>query len=236
MALIFFPFSEKMETFRETSSRVVNEVMSHLDILEGTQYSEVMNDVRIALVNGLRDLREIVVENKEEIKINPKAAVGTLQIEGRKYRVCHMASQTGGIGLNAVGGIGVAWAEQAAFNMSMKICTNVVNKRNGELWGIVVAAKTGIARKFDKIIIATDDYTYTKRVMKDLKEGKFDEKDECKMLVERIREAEKKIEIRIPDEIEAGIIASTGDKVKKVSIKLAKDACVEAKKEMGHAK
>ena len=63
--------------------------MQHLDILQGTTFSETINDARIELTNGLEDLMSMVYES-QELQVNPKAVVGTYHLDGKKYRVCYM--------------------------------------------------------------------------------------------------------------------------------------------------
>ena len=46
--------------------------MQHLDILQRTEFSESINDVRIQLTNGLEDLMSMVYES-QELQVNPKA-------------------------------------------------------------------------------------------------------------------------------------------------------------------
>ena len=221
-----------MDAYKEKTRRVMQEVMSRVTVLEGTEYSDVINEVGIELEQGLKELREIVEEKKNEIEVNPKMSVLTLTTAGEKYRICYVTNLVGGQGAHAFGGVGVAWAEKCSHNMGMKICTNEVNRRNGEIWGIIIAAKTAVARKYPRIIVMTEENTYTTRLMRDIRGGKLDEVEGCKVLVEKIKELDGEVEIRIPDEIEVGMIGTSGQKIMLISRKMAKEAYRDAKKQM----
>ena len=67
-----------MDAYKEKTRRVMQEVMSRVTVLEGTEYSDVINEVGIELEQGLKELREIVEEKKNEIEVNPKMSVLTL--------------------------------------------------------------------------------------------------------------------------------------------------------------
>ena len=96
-----------------------------------------------------------------------------------------MVAYHSGDGVNAVGGIGVAWGEKVAFNMGSKVQTSVVNKRTCELWGILFACCIAEARKCARILIMTEEVSYTRKL---LMNGKLDGYDDCKVIVEKIKD------------------------------------------------
>ena len=218
-----------MEIVKSEARRVVDDVLAHLEVLEGTDYADCVNKVRIELTNRLEDI-VCMIQSNNELEINPKSTINTMWIERKKYRICHVAVQLAGEGKNAFGAVGVVWAEEIQYNVSMQVMTNTVNKRTSELWAMAIAAKTAKTRDFKHIMIMTDNYTYTKRLLKDLEEGKLDN-TECKVLVEKIREyMNEGLEIRIPDEVEDACIRSGSTAVVKKAKKLAREAFQEAKK------
>ena len=99
-----------------------------------------------------------------------------------------MVAYQSGDGVNAVGGVGVAWGEKVVFNMGSKVQTNVVNKRTCELWGILIACCIAEARKYARILIMTEEVSYTRKL---LMNGKLD--DDCKVIVEKIKEYSGKV-------------------------------------------
>ena len=78
----------------------------------------------------------------------------------------------------------------------------------------------------------TEENTYTTRLMRDIRGGKLDEVEGCKVLVEKIKELDGEVEIRIPDEIEVGMIGTSGQKIMLISRKMAKEAYGDAKKQI----
>ena len=56
-----------MDEFKKECDHLIDEVMNCLEILNGTEYSEVANDVRIMLTNKVNDLKTFV-EVKEIAK------------------------------------------------------------------------------------------------------------------------------------------------------------------------
>lgn len=69
----------------------------------------------------------------------------------------------------------------------MRVLSNAVNKRTSELWAILIAARTAIARGFDRIIISSENYTLTKRLFTDAMAGKLDQTD-CSALANKLKE------------------------------------------------
>ena len=220
-----------MEAFKNEVDRITEDVMQHMDILQGTEFSECINDVRLELTNRLGDLISMVHE-KNEIQVNPKAVVTTYFLDGKNYRVCHVTAMVAGEGNRAFGGVGVAWAEEIPYNTAMRVATNTVNKRTAELWGIVVAAKVALTRNYQHIMIASQNFTYTRRLIQELRAGNLDN-TECSILAAKIREYEGTgLEIRIPDEVEDAVVKSSGKAIMTKSKKLAKEAFLEAKRNL----
>ena len=218
-----------MDPLRNLVSKITEDVMQHLDILQGTAFSETINDARIELTNGLEDLMSMVYES-QELQVNPKAVVGTYLLDGKKYRVCYITAMTAGEGRKAFGGVGVAWAEDIAYNVAMPVATNNVNKRTSELWAIAIAAKTALTRNYQHILVSSQNFTYTRKLFQELRAGNLDN-TECAVLINKIREYENAgLEIRIPDEIDDAVVNSSGKAVMTKSKKLAKDAFLEAKR------
>ena len=218
-----------MESFKSEISKVVEDVMQHLDALQGTQYVDCVDNVRLELTNRLEDMAAMV-QNSAEISVNPKSVVKTIWLDGKNYRICHISAQIGGEGCRAFGGVGVAWAEEIPYNISLPVLTNTVNKRTSELWAITAAAKIAITRNYNHIMVSSPNFTYTRRLMKELDEGKLDN-SECRILVTRIKEFRNAgLEIRIPDEVDDATIKSGSPKAVEKANKLAKEAFQEGKR------
>ena len=219
-----------MDKLKSEVSKMVDDVMSHLSVLEGTPHADCINLVHLELSNRLEDIVNMV-HTSETLAVNPKAVVSFFTIEGQRYRICHIAAQIGGEGMSARGGVGVCWAEDVAYNISMRVLSNTVNKRTSQLWAILIAARTAIARGFPRIIVSSEDYSFTNRVFTDAMAGKLDQ-TECATLVAKLKEyVDTGLVIRIPDEIEDACIGSGSVKVRKQAKKLAKDAFTEARKD-----
>lgn len=219
-----------MDKLKSEVSKTVDEVMIHLAVLEGTPYADCINTVRLELSNRLEDLVNMI-NSTNELEVNPKATVQFSDIEGERYRICHTSVQLAGEGTSACGGVGVAWAEDVPFNISMKVLPNTVNKRTSELWSVLIAARTAIVRGFPRIIVCSENCALTKRILTEALAGKLDH-TECSTLVAKLKEyADTGLAIRIPDEIEDACISSGATRVKKQAKKLAKDAFTEAKRD-----
>lgn len=220
----------RMDTLRSEIRKTLDDVVNHLEVLEGTPYTDCINLVRIELSNRLEDIANMVTSN-DTLVVNPKALIHFTNIEGVRYRVCHIAAQLAGEGTSACAGVGVAWAEDVPYNISMRVLSNAVNKRTSELWAILIAARTAIARGFARIIICSENYTLTKRLFTDATTGKLDQ-TECVTLANKLKEyVGTGLVIRIPDEIEDACVSSGTMKVKKQAKKLAKDAFNEARRD-----
>ena len=219
-----------MDALKTEIRSILDDVLAHLSVLEGTPHNDCINLVRIELSNRLEDLVNMVSAT-DTLEVNPKATVSFTDIEGERYRICHIVTQIGGEGTSACGGVGVTWAEDVPYNVSMRVLSNAVNKRTSELWAILIAARTAIARGFARIIISSENYTLTKRLFTDAMAGKLDQTD-CSALANKLKEyTNTGLIIRIPDEIEEACISSGATKVKKQAKKLAKEAFGEAKKD-----
>ena len=218
-----------MEAFKNESYKLIQDVMLHLEILQGTQFSDCIDDVRLELTNGIEDLAAMV-QNSHELKVDPKAVVSTQVVGGKKFRICHIATMVAGEGNRAIGGVGITWAESIPYNMGMRVATNTVNKKNAELWAIAVAAKTALTRGYRQILVSSQNFTFTRKLMQNLNEGKLDN-TECHTLVNKIREYESQgLEIMIPDEVDDAVVTSSGKRVAEKAKKLAKEAFQEAKR------
>ena len=62
--------------------------------------------------------------------------------------------------------------------------------------------------------------------------GKLDGYDDCKVIVEKIKEYSGKVAVLIPDVVQTAVIRSSQENVLKECKKLAKEALKEAKNEM----
>ena len=219
-----------MDKLKSEVGKTVDEVMIHLAVLEGTPYTDCINLVRLELSNRLEDLVNLI-NSTAELEVNPKAIVQFSDIEGERYRICHTSAQLGGEGASACGGVGIAWAEDVPFNISMKVLPNTVNKRTSEIWAVLIAARTAIVRGFPRIIICSENCALTNRMITDALTGKLDN-TECSALVVKLKEyVETGLVIRIPDEIEDACISSGATRIKKQAKKLAKDAFTEARRD-----
>ena len=219
-----------MDEFKKECDHLIDEVMSCLDILDGTEYSEVANDVRIMLSNKMKDLQTFV-EGKQIAKEG--GGVKTLVVDGKRFKICYVSSIVEGHGSDAVGGIGVSWGEKVDFNMGMQVQTNEVNRKTTELWGILVALNIADARKYKNIMILTDEVTYTRRMLKMIMENTLKDSVGSEVLVTKLSELCNRIEICVPDDVGVAEIRSCGEKMKKISLKFANDAVKEAKKNRG---
>ena len=218
-----------MEAFKTESYKLIQEVMLHLDILQGTQFSDCIDDVRLELTNGIEDLT-MLVQNSHDLKVDARAIVGTHVVGGKKFRICHIATMVAGEGCRAIGAVGVSWGESIPYNMGMRVGTNTVNKKNAELWAIAVAAKTALTRGYRHILVSSQNFTFTRKLMQNLNEGKLDN-TECHTLVIKIREYKNQgLDIMIPDEVDDAVVTSSGKRVAEKAKKLAKEAFQEAKR------
>ena len=216
-----------MDEFKKECDHLIDEVMNCLEILNGTEYSEVANDVRIMLTNKVNDLKTFV-EVKEIAKEG--GGVKTYVIDGKRVKICYMSAIVEGQGVGAVGGIGVSWGEKVDFNMGMQVQTNEVNRMTTELWGILVAMSIAEARKYKSILIVTDEVTYTNRLVKMIKDNTIKEKVGSEVLVNKLVELCNKVEICVPNDAEVAGIRSCQERMKKISLKHATEAVKEAKK------
>ena len=188
------------------------------------QHEEMIDNVRICLCNGLDELSTCVESEK---LVKKDGGVRVYMVGDCKAKVCQMVAYQSCDGVNAVGGVGVAWGEKVVFNMGSKVQTNVVNKRTCELWGILFACCIAEARKYARILIMTEEVSYTRKL---LMNGKLD--DDCKVIVEKIKEYSGKVAVLIPDVVQTAVIRSSQENVLKECKKLAKEALKEAKNEM----
>ena len=62
--------------------------------------------------------------------------------------------------------------------------------------------------------------------------GKLDGYDDCKVIVEKIKEYSGRVDVTIPDDVQTAVIRSSQENVLKECKKLAKEALKEAKNEM----
>ena len=88
-----------------------------------------IDNVRICLCNGLDELSTCVESEK---LVKKDGGVRVYMVGDCKAKVCQMVAYQSCDGVNAVGGVGVAWGEKVAFNMGSKVQTSVVNKRTCE--------------------------------------------------------------------------------------------------------
>ena len=226
---VFSLFFLQMDKFRSECTNVIEDAMKYLEVLQGTEYEELINDVRISLSNGFEELATFVEAEKLAKK---EGGVKVVMIEGHRVKVCYMTAYCSGDGRNAVGGVGVAWGEKIQFNMGTKVQTNVVNKRNAEIWGMTVACCVAEARKYSRIMIMTEEITYTAKILRDLESGRMDNFEDCKVLVEMFKKYSGKVKIMLPDDVLWAEYKSSQENVIKESKKKAKDALKNAKTEM----
>ena len=113
-----------MDSFNREALKIIDDVMQHLDVLQGTEYANCADDVRIELTNRLEDLAAMV-QSKADLEVNPKATIQTIWLDNRKYRICHINTQIAGEGIKAFGGVGVAWAEDISYNIGLQVTTNI---------------------------------------------------------------------------------------------------------------
>ena len=226
---LYVNFLIQMDKFRSECSGIVEEVVKQLEGLNGTQHEELIGNVRICLSNGLDELSTFVESEKI---VKKDGGVRVYMVGGHKAKVCQMVAYHSGDGVNAVGGIGVAWGEKVAFNMGSKVQTSVVNKRTCELWGILIACCIAEARKYARILIMTEEVSYTRKLLMNVMSGKLDGYDDCKVIVEKIKEYSGRVDVTIPDDVQTAVIRSSQENVLKECKKLAKEALKEAKNEM----
>ena len=202
-------FLIQMDKFCTECANIVEEVVKQLEGLQGTQHEELIDNVRICLSNGLDELTTFV--DSEKI-VKKDGGVKVYIVEGHKVRVCQMVAYQSGDGVNAVGGVGVAWGEKLAFNIGSKVQTSIVNKRTAELWGILVACCIAEARKYGRIMIMTEEVSYTRKLLMNVMDGKLDKYDDCKLIAEMIKSYSGKMVVLIPDDVQTAVIRSSQEK------------------------
>ena len=87
----------------------------------------------------------------------------------------------------------------------------MVERKTAEVWGILVALSVASARKYKAIMVATEHPSFTRVVLKELKDGKLANLASFEALDEKFKEyMGKGIEIEAPNEVEqAGIESSS---------------------------
>ena len=220
-----------MDCFKNHCRGIVDTVMGHLQVLEGTEYSDTGDLVRIDLSNMLQDLT-LMVERNDILQFNDKRGLRCVTSGGIRYRVCHLSTVFAGEGGKAAGGVGLAWGEGVEFNAGMKVITNVVNKKTAEMWGLLAIAATCEARRYKEVMIVTENCNFTRRLLLDLKDKKYDGSPDCGRLSEQFQKVfDSGLDIKIPDDVQLACIQSSMDKVSKTAKKLAKSAFDQAKRE-----
>jgi len=204
-----------MDKVKAECQKLVSDVMGHLDPLEGTEYSHLADSVRIELENKIKDLLE-AIQNTKELDLGKFKGVEYVERDGVKYRVCGMSTMLTGGGSQAKGYVGVSWGERIRWNTSAKVQSNVVEKKTAEVWGILVALSVASARKYKAIMVATEHPSFTRVVLKELKDGKLANLASFEALDEKFKEyIGKGIEIEAPNEVEqAGIESSSRGAIK----------------------
>ena len=222
-----------MESLVIEFNKTMEEVMSRMEVLEGTEYEECINEVRIVLSNRMEDLKNMIQKASEEesVKINPKNRVLTKESGGKTYRVCFTGIKVTGAGTGASGGIGVAWGEKTPMNLGAKVVTNSVTQETARVWSLVVAAQIAVARNYPGIIVVDDNPGACRKIMQETLEGKLDDRKNLQVLVEKLKEMCGKIEIEIAGGDEKEMYEMIGKDAKGEAKKIASKMYEAAKKE-----
>ena len=214
-------------------NKLVEEVMSKMEKLEGTEYAECKDDVRIELSNKLEDVKNMIeaASGKEKVKVNPKNRVLTQERGGKIFRVCFTGMKVSGTGTGANGGIGITWGEKTPTNIGAKVVTNSVTQETARMWCLVVATEIAEARKYPGIIVVDDNPVAASKLVNDMMAGKLDGRKDLEVLVKRLKEKSEKVEIEIARGAEKEIFEATGKAAKGEAKKIASKMHEEAKKE-----
>ena len=214
-------------------NRLMDEVMSKMEGLEGTEFADCKDDVRIELSNRLEDVKNMIqsASEKGKVKVNPKNLVLTQVKERKTFRVCFTGIKVTGVGTGANGGIGVTWGEKTPINIGAKVVTNTVTQETARMWCLVVAAEVAEARKYPGIIVVDDNPGSCSKILEDAMSGKLDGRKELEVLVKKVKESCGKVEIEIARGADKEMFEATGKPAKAEAKKIAIKMHEEAKKE-----
>ena len=219
-----------MEGFNKACRDIYNEVMGQVSVLEGTEYTEVSHSVKVIMESRFKDLLASI-EAAKEVDQTKYQGVEYIERGKDKYRVCGLGVRVAGEGAAAFGAVGVSWGEKLKFNTGMQVKSNVVSKKTSEIWGILVALGVASARKYTKIMVATDHPDYTRIVLKELKDGKLANIAIFEALDSKFKDYMKKeIEVETPNDVEHAAIDSSPSNVIKDAEKIAKKVFEDVKK------
>ena len=221
-----------MEAIEQECRKIVIDVMSKLEKLEGTEHGTCVDDVRIELTNRLEDLKGMMTAATRtgSTELKKENMVLTQEINGKVMRVCFMSQKVTGKGIEAVGAVAVTWGEKTKQNMGVKVVSNVVNQMTARMWGIIIAAGVAEARKYPGILIVEDNPEASRRILEDLAEGRLDQKEEIKVLVGKLKELRTRVEIRIAKAEQKTLMEITGRAAKQEADKLVKATYEKVKK------
>lgn len=222
-----------METIVIELNKILEDIMGKMEVLEGTEFAECKDDVRIEMSNRFEDLKEMIEKaNKEgKVNINPKSLILTHGMEDKLYRVCFTQMRVAGSGIEAAGGVGVAWAEKSKLNLGAKVITNTVNNVTARMWAIVMAAGIAEARSYPGIIIVDENPVACRKILQDLETGILDGKTELEVLAKKLKELMSKVEIRIASGDQKALFEVGGKEAKGEAKKLAVKMFEQAKRE-----
>ena len=214
-------------------NKLMEGVMSKMEVLEGTEFAECKDDVRIELSNRLEDIKNMIqsASEKGKVKVNPKNLVLTQEKEGKTFRVCFTAMKVTGSGTGANGGIGVTWGEKTPINIGAKVVTNTVTQETARMWCLVVAAEIAEARKYPGIIVVDDNPSACSKIVQDVRSGKMDGRKDIEVLVKKMKESCGKVEIEIARGADKELFEMTGKPAKGEAKKIADRMHEDAKKE-----
>ena len=222
-----------MEQLKKDCEETYQEVVHQLDQLEGTEYTEIANNVKIGLHNRLQDIVSCVASM---IKDNPSErvykGVEYIRVDGKEFRVACIATCNKGEGRKAIGTVGVAFGEKVAWNTGMSVQCNKVNFKTTKIWGMLLAMRIAVARNYERILIVMDDYASAQKILDELNSGKLSEEKGYETLVEKFKKyKEGGLEIRAAVEVEHAQVMAGAGQTFKVAEKEAKKALEIAKKE-----
>ena len=137
-------------------------MVDDLSVLGGTPHADCINLVHLELSN--------MVNTSETLVVNSKAVVCCLPLHDWGAALPHVPHMPhsfpnwrGGNQCPRGSGRYLGWG--VAYNISMRVLSNTVNKRTSELWAILIAARTAIARGFPRLIVSSENYSFTPSLM-----------------------------------------------------------------------
>ena len=223
-----------MERLRKECEEAYQEVVRQLDPLEGTEYAGIADEIKIGLHNRLQDIVSSVASMRDDecVKGDYKG-VEFLKINGEKFRIACIATCNTGEGKRALGTVGVAWGEKLDWNTGMRVQVNKVNNKTTKIWGILLAMRVGLARKYERVLIVMEDHVSARKILEELMSGKLDDCEGYETLAVKFKEyQEKGIVVQAAGEVEHASVMASAKQTFKVAEKEAKKALEIAKKEM----